>query len=625
MIIEQNSSDQNANLPQVWWPRLITITVWSLVAGITGMLLWALPRGFDITDEGFYLLNYRYPGEYEASFTDFHLLVAQLFGLVDKQIVTYRLIGLLGQILGAGTFGLSLAAWLRQALPQGPRRWLTQPSLVVGCVLVGQWLAISIMPRTISYNGLNTLFLLLSTAAVLRTLAHGPAGSAWLVIAGFAIGLDVFVKVSTAILLLGSLLLLLAWCWRRAGLPAGLRALVWLVVGLTIGMELYFLRVQPATVWWHTFNQEMTMLRGQGYGTSDLLAKYFSSALKVFSTLVWPLGPVLLGVPALVWWWLKSRAAGLATSQTNWVALVGLGSCALWLAVQAKRHVWYSTSYLNKFDTLAVLLAMLLLAAALVALEAGASLPKVQDKALDCTIPLASQRWQVGLWLSLLPFLAAAGTYNDLRINLVMDAAPWFGLLILVLAIPRPVCLPVWVMPLLLLLPIGLAAEQTVWGTLRVPYCQSGPATTQDTQLVMAGVHGSLLLDASTVAGLHRLDNVLVQAGFRAGDPLLAFHDMPGLVYLLGGVSPGAPWYFSGIDERNCHAMQISRQPLTRAYVLLSDSMTTYTKACMRNCGLHFPDNYKLVGIVPHPYVHNTYLYRQNQDSIRVYAPILNP
>jgi hypothetical protein len=37
----------------------------------------------------------------------------------------------------------------------------------------------------------------------------------------------------------------------------------------------------------------------------------------------------------------------------------------------------------------------------------------------------------------------------------------------------------------------------------------------------------------------------LARFGFRPGDPILAIGDLPGVVYLLGGWSPGTSWYFA--------------------------------------------------------------------------------
>lgn len=620
MTIKEHQSSTSLQSTSSNW--VITAAKWSIImlaSVVLAVLVWSLPRGFDITDEAFYLLNYRYPAEYEASFTDFHLVITRVFGLADASIGTYRVAALLGIGLGAVAFGLSLSVWLRRALsPDNPRRWLVRPVLVITYVLLGELLAMSIMPRTVSYNGLNTLLLLLSAAAALAALSRGPAGSSWLLLAGAAIGLDVFVKVSTAGLLLASVVVLLGWCWRKAGGVFLLRALAMLVLGIGCGTGIYFLLAQPPTVWWHTFSQELTMLQGQGYGTADLFVKYLGSAREILRVLVWPLGPVLVLVPGLAWWWLRPRQS------PRWLLLLAialLGAAGFWLAVQAVHRLWYSTAYINGLQSLAVLIFFLLLVAGVTAVEV---LPAdAADSSRSTNAKLAGQQLPVALWLALLPLLAAAGTYNDLRVNLVIDAAPWFGLALMLLALPRPNLLPVWVTPLLLLLPAGYAAEQTVWGTMRVPYCLTGPMTVQTQPLRAAGVRGTLLLDPKSVAFIRQLEKTLAQGGFKPGDPLLAFYDMPGLVYLCGGVSPGATWYFGGIDARNCHALDITRQSLVRACILLNEPLGPKMQRCLREHGLRFPEGYRLVGEVPSAWAINTYVYHSQQRTVRVYTPVV--
>ena len=49
----------------------------------------------------------------------------------------------------------------------------------------------------------------------------------------------------------------------------------------------------------------------------------------------------------------------------------------------------------------------------------------------------------------------------------------------------------------------------------------------------------------SAVAALAEISQVMEKNGYRLGDPVLGLTDLPGLVYFLGGVSPGVSWYMS--------------------------------------------------------------------------------
>lgn len=594
-----------------WWTELtVQVVVGLLALAALAVMIWALPRGFDITDEGFYLLNFRYPVEYETSFSTFHLIVARMLGLANASPFTARAVGLGTSVLGTIVFGLSLAAWLRATTAPEGRRWVSQPGLVVSFVLLGALLVFSVFPRAISYNGLTSLALLLSAAAVLAALRRGPGAATWQLLSiGFVLGLDVFVKASSAALLFGGAVVVLAWYWRSSGWRVLLRAAVLLGLGLALGFGLYFVVVEPFGLWRRNFVQEMAVIQSQGrYSMADLLPKYISSAAQVLIFLVFPLGPVLVALAGLTWWWPRRVPAAW-----HWLALLVMGGgLGAFLLMEALQRRWYSNAISNNLETLPLLLALVAITALIVAIEVTLS----KNHAPPATaVPVATaQQWPVGLWLLGLPLLAAAGTINDLRLNMLVDMAPWFGLLLILVSQFRLAWLPVWVPAVLLLSPACYAAEQIIWGILWTPYNMAATMAAQTVPLKTAGVTGPLQVDPGTVEFVTQVEKLLVAGGFRPGDPLLAFYDLPGLVYLCGGVSPGTAWYFPSRDARNCHALDITTQPLRKACILLNQPLGDKLKACLHEHGLAFPENYRLVGTVLSSY-------QSEYRRVRVYAP----
>jgi len=55
---------------------------------------------------------------------------------------------------------------------------------------------------------------------------------------------------------------------------------------------------------------------------------------------------------------------------------------------------------------------------------------------------------------------------------------------------------------------------------------------------------GRIRLDAERAEVVKAADQVLRRAGFQPGDPVVAIGNLPGLVHLVGGWSPGTPWYY---------------------------------------------------------------------------------
>lgn len=97
----------------------------------------------------------------------------------------------------------------------------------------------------------------------------------------------------------------------------------------------------------------------------------------------------------------------------------------------------------------------------------------------------------------------------------------------------------------------------------------------QAVPLRTAGLTEPILVDAATATFFHQLKNLLAQGGFHPDDPLLALYDVPGLVYVCGGVSPEAPWYFSKLNSRNCHAFDVTNLPLRKACTILTEPTST--------------------------------------------------
>lgn len=604
----RNLNDTHAPPSQILFRPLnwfITAVLIGCVLLSVAILIWSLPRGFDIYDESFYLLGYRYPQEYEASFSTFHLLIVKGFGLSNCSVLTYRWLGLLTNLLGAVAFGWSFAWWQRVVAPAN-----SSPTVLTICyVVLGSMLVFSVFPRTLSYNSLNSIFLLLGAAAMLQALGRGPNGVLWLLIVGIVAGLDVFVKLSTSFLVVSSEMLLLIWCWQKQGIRVICKALLILVLGIAIGVVFYFVSVQPPLSWYHNLTQEMSVMQTSGgYGINDLLPSYLKAAIRTLRFMVYPMGPTLISLIGLAWWWPRQSQVAAWRVPVTVAPLMLAGVYTGW---QAIRLHWYISAFKNDYQSLPLLLAFLALAsgvlAVLPALPAGSSQVKSPTQLLV-----------VGGWLFALPFFTSAGTINDLRLNLLIDAGPWFAVSLLLIGLYK-YRLPIWVSSSLLLLSAVWAAEQIAYGTLLAPYAITQPMSKQVVPLRTAGLKAPLLVDSATATFFTQLAHLLAKGGFRSGDPILGFYDMPGLVYMSGGISPGMQWYFYNRDVRTCHALDITRLSISKACIITNKSLTVSIQKHLLTKGVDFPKHYRLIGILENPYAIN---WAPGTRTISVYAPL---
>ena len=105
-------------------------------------------------------------------------------------------------------------------------------------------------------------------------------------------------------------------------------------------------------------------------------------------------------------------------------------------------------------------------------------------------------------------------------------------------------------------------------------------------------------VDAATKSFLESVAAHMREGGFRPGDPVLALDFMPGLVFYLGGTSPGFTLYVVDSPRLNC--FNVNRLYRTPPYLILGRPMSIEQAACLE--AFAFPDDFRPIGNVGFPY-----------------------
>jgi len=91
---------------------------------------------------------------------------------------------------------------------------------------------------------------------------------------------------------------------------------------------------------------------------------------------------------------------------------------------------------------------------------------------------------------------------------------------------------------------------------------------------------GKLLDYPQNVEALQAVDGDLRRLGFQSGDPIVGLTDLAGLVYLLGGTSPGCCWYMGFWLQENtgvrAHLSHLPPETLARTWVLMRGNAKAY-------------------------------------------------
>jgi len=209
------------------------------------------------------------------------------------------------------------------------------------------------------------------------------------------------------------------------------------------------------------------------------------------------------------------------------------------------------------------------------------------------------------LTLFALPFCGTVGTANSLQSGMRYAMGPWFALFAVMLARLSAPSRTRWAVPVGLAVLSGLSLVYVLRGPLEAPYRLRAGLRGQTEETPIGARGGTLKLDPELHAFITGVRKTAIESGFRPGDDLLGFFDMPGVVFALGGRSPGMAWYTMGypgsrlVMERGLALA--GRERLRRAYILQTTASTEWLQS-LRPLGINFPDDYVLGGTFTIPY-----------------------
>ncbi len=566
-------------------PRsLLLLAPWVVMA----IFLAGVPGGFDFTDEGNYYLSFVHPENVSDNQTSYFLFGGKIFTLLGHNIVAMRLCTLLAT-LGATLIFLSGArAFVQRFAPELlPDREHRQ--LAAGCALVASFLGYAISPAALSYNFQNAFCLLAATGFLLKAcaLSREEKPATWRTAAtlggfGAFVGLEFFIKFSSSIPLAftGGLFYLLV----SGGNPRqkARHASLLLLCGGTLAL-LYFGFFQNFGRWWTGITGTMGALVHGNYVTTELqrygneVATLVGMTLRNFSP-VWIIAlPAVVGVAAL-----RARPRG-----QQLVALIA----GLWLLVHM---VWF----LDRLEYQAAsCLPFIFGSLLLLGLLAAASRVAVKGAGQNCT----PGRWRIFLaagWFFILPYIGAFGTNNSIHANCFYQLGPWFVVAALLLAELDRIWRTAWPSRLGLLGLAIMVALQFYDGYWLQPYRVSGTRWNQTEPTTIGDPGTTLRLTPATHDFIITSQRILHEHGFKPGDDLLVFFNLPGFVFAMGGSSPGYPWYYEG----NPHVFELNAMRLSfielerrkRAFIVRNGDPARFLPY-LHEAGLNFPEDYKLI------------------------------
>jgi hypothetical protein len=541
-------------------------------------------RGFDITDEGFYVLSYRWWSTNLHSFNGAQYLYGPVFDLVGHNVAALRLFRLLSVLVVSVSFAVAFMNWLGDRNPHAcslRSRVAGAAAIVASAGMIYGWL-----PLSPGYDDVAALGVLGMAAVALSTSRRHQRGQhvpAWLPLLGGALcTVQMLSKWSSAlgiaVYCVAIVLVLWGSGWKPLVRYGGL-----LLAGAAATAALIHLFVIPldraATEMWFV-NKSAVDESGAPSGRA---LSYLTDLREVTESAIRMGYPLMLVAVA-------TRFAGTRRLNLPWMVVIAAGFLLFWRQTLDTRG--WQGGPANKTAYMVTILALVM-----VATIAGFQLRR-------------PSRGDVGLlaMLSVLPLAQAFGTSN--RIWMVAsDAFPaWFAVVIwfLFTGARRPTAgLVTWCATASI---VGLVPLIAASGLLAHPYRTTGYAS--DT----APVPGlaSVRIDPTTAGQYTAVRRALRPYLRPAPKPIFAVDRLSGLVFILGGTAAGEPWNGSplrsgAILRRACEQDEVG---VDNPPILLFNRATTRNDIdALADCGLRYPRDFEKVTVTGGP------------PGLRIYVP----
>ena len=548
-----------------WLAALPTVFCAGLAAIAIGYILYMFRRGFDITDEAFYVFSARDPELVFFSISTFGYFLKPLFNLVNEQIAHFRQIGVLVLCVAA------IAAWL-------PWRgqFDGQPSSVYRIEHYSTAVVIAAMPLfyyahgipTPSYNWLALLSGLLLVGAFGFATRPGKANAIAGAVYSGSSGVAALSAKPTSAAFYAVLYLIALMVGSRSRSEFAYRFLwsaaatvVLLLLGFVLlvpyerAIELhrayYDILVRPGHV-----RDELKILVGIPRFVVSGDALPLLLAVATFGVaLIYRMRPLLRSLRWLVW-------GGVALS---------IGAVVL--------MPWYEP-WKHRFGIVMLSFAALALAAVLA----------------SCRIdPRAAA--VLGLVL-LIPAGATAGSANYFAAQFAFFAG--IPAIVVVEAMrrlrPNGVVLPSVASAVLLTF-----LASAIYIGVNAPYRVATPLAAQELPLEIGSRHGVLLVDAGTKDLFDGMRAQAVAAGFKVGSPIFDLTSrLPGVVLVLGGYPPAAPWLFSGTNPQSESILEFVVQNTPAhvrrdAWIVWGEVYRAFPRDVMEKLGFRLDVDYRCV------------------------------
>lgn len=533
-------------------PKFVLPALVILVTQV-GLYIVMASRGFEFTDESYYLHNYLHWREFTGTVTFFGAYFEWPFRMLGESIAGMRLLSLVLVLASAAVLMLQLLrfAFLDHTGSAGRGRLACQVVAPVASAML--FFSFLTTLRAPSYNLLSIVTIALMTACVLRVLTPGPTPRPVLLCFayGLALGVCFLSKATTSVLVTLAHLVFFCVLYRDWKAPWLLRGLVAIVAGFALN----FLVLQLIFPQWLASLREgieLMRVRDGAYGPMYMfngLRWEFQKQISVIGPWLAAAAVVLFILRGSIRRGSRTAVAAVALAATaaisftivaehqgsNWLIVVTASAFALWLTER-----WADDGQTVRVGATRDIALLLLLLFLPVAFSYGTNMSVLGHSVIAGLFAFCA----VYLWLYRLAY-ARLLTSSALALCLVL------------------MCLPT------------LMLQWGAWTDVAYTYRIATPLKQQVMPVQPHAGSGVVHVDPVTRKAVEGLHAMAREAGMQPDQDVLDMTgDGPGLIYLLGANPLGSPWLLGGYAGSPASVERVmaklDHEKIRHAWVLVS-------------------------------------------------------
>jgi hypothetical protein len=585
-------------------PALLVMVMMLLAAIKLGLQVWGANKGFDIWDEGLYILMLNFYDQYPTEPHNYYSYVmAIILPLKEYGLLPLRLLAIGIETAGIAFFSYCIHQFFAHR-PSAPFRFSLPPFPLMLFVFLGAAF-LSVYARAFSYNDFSYFSTLVVSGLLMLFFKDGkpltrPAqlgGLLLFFIIGGLLGAQLIVKFSTSILLVFWVLIFIALFSKQSKNYIALLAL-FLFTGFVVFLTSLLGSYQGFSIWLYNLNEGVAQLRQIAYEPYYIIVKGYLYVDLVLNG-VYFIAPLVIAFFAFKN--LNKRNAG---SKTTHHLMAYAAGTLTWLVCSLAIPQGFLGEFHYRFIALHIFTLLYW------------GIPVFKHL-------LQQKQWQWLLFLGLLialPFMSLLGSSNTATQTLTRYLAPWFAAIMLFLGCQLKEDKKAYIGMLLFL--ITFSGVNYVVVQVYNPYGLNAPLTDQNTTANGLDYLNGISFDKPTATFFEELKDATMKSGYQKGGPILALGDLCGAVTAMGGYIPETFWYFSdenAISPAHSHNFSCKHlsnlriaEHLRLPLVYINSGINQQVIDCLSNSEVPFPEAYYLESTIFNPYA---------QESLAVWVP----